>query len=231
MKLTISNISKHYNSKIGIHDINFEINSGECVGLIGHNGAGKTTLLRVLATLLVPGKGNIKFDDLNIFRNQIKYREILGYMPEEAELYKRYSAFSNLEFYSKFYKTISKNDILRFLKEFDVPNKKKVGTFSHGMRQKVLFLKAIMHNPKVLLLDEPLNTLDPSMRIKIKDILRKEQSEGKIIIISSHILSELQEICDRFIILKAGKIILDKNKNNISKDKTLEDVYKGIMND
>jgi len=229
MELKINNLTKLYDSNGGIKNITFKLKQGECLGLIGHNGAGKTTLLRLLATLLRPNRGNIIFNNKDITTDEINYRKLIGYMPEDAGLYKKETAFSNLYFYSRFYDDISEDDIKNKLKEYELSTSKKVGSFSKGMKQKVLFIKAILNNPKLLLLDEPLSGLDPGMRIMVKDKLKKYQKQGTSIIISTHILSEIYEICDRFVIMKNGEIKSDVYKTELSNQTELEENYKVIM--
>lgn len=228
MELIVENITKIYKSKQGIKNINFILESGQCLALIGHNGAGKTTLLRVITTLLKPDSGNIIYNGKNIlYGNNINYLSKVGYMPEDADLYKKLTVYQNISFFGSFYDNYEKKNILQYLELFELPPNKKYGLLSKGQKQKLIFIKSILHNPEIILLDEPLNFLDPASRIKVKDMLFKMRREGKIIIISSHVLSELEEVCDKIIILKNGQIAFDSLKDNLQTN--FEYIYKQVM--
>jgi len=228
MKLIVDGITKIYKSKQGIRNISFIIESGQCLALVGHNGAGKTTLLRVLSTLLKPDSGNILYNNYNVLqRDNVDYLTKIGYMPEDADLYKKLTVYKNLSFFWSFYDNYEKEKILHYLNLFSLPPNKKYGQLSKGQKQKLVFLKSVLHNPEILLLDEPFNFLDPSGRIMTKEILSKMMAEGKIIIISSHNLSELEGICNRMIILKNGHIAFDSIKTNSIIN--FESIYKQVM--
>ncbi len=231
MELTLSNVDKYINQKKILTDINFSISNGETVGLIGPNGAGKTTLLRMLATLYKPNNGTVTYNQRDIFVTVNNFRSTIGYLPEDSGLYNKLSALENLSFYTSFFNNITEKSILQMFKEFEIDPTKKVGTFSRGTKQKLLFIKSIIHNPDILILDEPFNVLDPSARIKMKISLKSFQETKKIIIFSSHILSDLEQLCDRFIFLKEGKIILDikKTLNDSFESLNLEALYSEIM--
>jgi len=229
MDLIVDGLTKSYNNIKVLKNISFNLKSGDCIGLIGDNGAGKTTLIRLLTTLLKPDEGIIKLNNKDITLNQVAYRKVIGYMPEDAGLYNKYSAYLNLKFYMQFYNNVTNESIITALNDFGLTSNKKAGSFSKGMKQKVLFLKAILNDPDILFLDEPLNGLDPSIRLKVKTILNDMQNQDKIIILSSHILSEIYEICNRFIILKSGEIKMDLYKSDIKTEDNLKENYKEIM--
>ena len=231
MILTLSKVDKYLNNTHVLKNISFSLSKGETVGLIGPNGAGKTTLLRILATLYKPYNGTITFDDRDIFVNSTDFRNIIGYMPEESGFYNKLSALENLSFYASFFGNIAEANILNQLKEFDLNPHKKVGTFSKGMKQKLLFIKSTIHNPDILILEEPFNALDPSIRINIKNIIKNLSNANKIIIFSSHILSDLEQLCNRYIFLKKGEIVSDirKTREDNSQEINIEELYREIM--
>ena len=152
-------------------------------------------------------------------------------MPEESGFYNKLSALENLSFYASFFGNIAEANILNQLKEFDLNPHKKVGTFSKGMKQKLLFIKSTIHNPDILILDEPFNALDPSIRINIKNIIKNLSNANKIIIFSSHILSDLEQLCNRYIFLKKGEIVSDirKTREDNSQEINIEELYREIM--
>ncbi len=148
-------------------------------------------------------------------------------MPEESGFYNKLSALENLNFYASFFGDIAEANILNQLEEFDLNPHQKVGTFSKGMKQKLLFIKSIIHNPDFLILDEPFNSLDPDSKINIKNVINNF-SEEKIIIISSHILSDLEQLCNRYIFLKKGEIVSDirKTREDNSQGINIEELYR-----
>jgi len=214
--IIIQNLSKLYEKNTpALNNITFSIQPGEFIGLIGSNGAGKTTLLRILATLITPTSGSVKIKNKDIILNPQVFREKIGYIPENNGCYRRFTARWNLDFYAKCYKTnFSQENIfienllarLSLSKHLDLP----VGKFSKGMQQKLALVRGLLHNPELLLLDEPLNGLDVESRNAFKIILKELQNEKKTIILSSHILADIYDICDRLIIIEAGTILLDQ---------------------
>jgi ABC-2 type transport system ATP-binding protein len=221
--LTLNNVNKSFRNGFCLKIGCLTFNPGEIVALIGKNGAGKTTLLRILAAL---------YDHSGVIfhvKDKLSYRSILGYMPEDSGLYNNLSAFENIHFYRSFYsQSIDIELIKKFLDTFEIPVQQNVGSFSKGLKQIVLFIRSIIHDPEIILLDEPFNAVDPDNRIKMKDIIMNLKERKKIIIISSHVLDEIEKIADRIIIIKKGEVIYDElSKNVIKEGISLESIYKG----
>ncbi|MEG8946518.1 ABC transporter ATP-binding protein [Rosettibacter firmus] len=231
MILELFKVDKYLNNTLILKNINFTLSEGEIVGLIGPNGAGKTTLLRLLATLYKPDSGTITFEGNDVFVNPENFRRIIGYMPEESGFYNKLNAFENLSFYAGFFNNITRTDILNKLNEYNLNLNKKVGAFSKGQKQLLLFIKSIIHNPDILILDEPFNALDPGVRITIRETIKNFSNNNKIIIFSSHILSDLEQLCNRYIFLKKGEIVSDirKTQENNSQGINIEELYKKII--
>lgn len=231
MILELFKVDKYLNNTLILKNINFTLSEGEIVGLIGPNGAGKTTLLRLLATLYKPDSGTITFEGNDVFVNPENFRRIIGYMPEESGFYNKLNAFENLSFYAGFFNNITRTDILNKLNEYNLNLNKKVGAFSKGQKQLLLFIKSIIHNPDILILDEPFNALDPGVRITIRETIKNFSNSNKIIIFSSHILSDLEQLCNRYIFLKKGEIVSDvrKTQENNSQGINIEELYKKII--
>lgn len=232
--ITVNNLEKKYGTFSALKNVSFEIKQNEIVGVIGPNGAGKSTLFRILCTLLEPSGGEVKLMNCNSVENSVKIRELIGYMPEEGGLYVKHSGETNLRFYTMFYKKcINHNQkIDYYLDMFDLIRNKKVGKYSKGMKQKLLFIKSIVHDPLIILLDEPFSSMDPETRHKIKRILHDKHKEGKVIIISSHSLTDIEGLCDRLLVLKEGKIICDDRAETLYQkfsDYSLEEIFLKLM--
>ena len=216
--LRVEKITKFYRNHPAIHDLSFNVNKGEILGIAGPNGSGKTTLLRIIATLLTPTCGHIYFQDFDKRWKELLMRQQIGYMPEDASHYLRLNAIQNLSFHLSFYdidKTSEKIEL--YLKMFDLwkVRKKSVGQFSKGMKQKLLFIRAIIHDPALLLLDEPFTSLDPTTRNTCKLIIRDLRAAQMAIIISSHSLADLAILCDHILFLKEGKQIQHKSMKTL----------------
>jgi len=201
----------NYDSVRAVDKINFTINSGEILGLLGPNGAGKSTLLKMITCYLTPTEGNIKIEGLNVLDHSKEIRKMLGYLPEHNPLYLEMTVYDYLKFVSEI-REISPEDFPKVLQR----NIKKcglseviarpIGTLSKGYRQRVGIAQAILHDPKILVLDEPTSGLDPNQIIEIRELI-KELGREKTLIISSHILQEVQAVCDRICIINKGKIV------------------------
>lgn len=236
--INIKHLHKNYNDMVALRDICLDISSQKIIGIIGPNGAGKTTLFRIITTLLKPSKGSVKINQRNILVDPDGIRKIIGYLPEDASPYLYLTPLENLRFYSSFYPFVNiSNDqvIADYLKKFDLYDvkHKKTGKLSKGMKQKLLFIRSVIHNPDIIILDEPFNGMDPGTRLTIKKFLRKKKEEGKTILFSSHTLLEIENLCDHIIILNK-EILLNENIDSIQNQyninvKSLEDVYLKIL--
>ncbi|MBD3330282.1 ATP-binding cassette domain-containing protein [Candidatus Peregrinibacteria bacterium] len=236
--ISIKHLYKTYTDTVALRDICLNIASQKISGIVGPNGAGKTTLIRIISTLLKPSKGSVKINQQDILIDPNETRKIIGYLPEDASPYLSLTPLENLRFYSSFYPSVNiSNDqlIAEYLKKFDLHDlkHKKAGKLSKGMKQKLLFIRSIIHNPDIIILDEPFNGMDPTIRLSIKKFLREKKNEGKTILFSSHNLLEVENLCDQIIILNK-EILLNENINSIQRRynkniKSLEDLYLEIL--
>ncbi|WEU40465.1 MAG: ABC transporter ATP-binding protein [Candidatus Odinarchaeum yellowstonii] len=209
----LEKLTKIFNGKIAVDQNSYEIEEGAIFGLLGPNGAGKTTTIRLLAGVLKPSSGDAEIYGFRLSRDVNAIRSIVGVLPENRALYDRLTAQENLEFYGRLYglKPPALNErvenLLSFLGLQDVKDT-FVGKFSMGMRQKVALARSLIHQPKLLLLDEPTSNLDPVMSAKLKEYI-KELSEklGTTILISSHHLAEIESICSKIAIINNGRVI------------------------
>ncbi len=183
--IEIVNLEKRFNNFLALNKISLKIYKGECFGLVGPNGAGKTTLLRILCGALKPTKGDIMINGYDIKKNEIKVKSMIGYLPEEPNLYERLTARSFLSFFAELYGIENKEDkikkLLKFFGLYERAND-KISTFSKGMRQRLAIARALIHNPKILLLDEPTMGLDPSNAMLLRNYIRKLRGKKTILL-------------------------------------------------
>lgn len=209
--IRLQNLTKDYGSVRAVDHINFEINEGEILGFLGPNGAGKTTTLRMITCFLSPTSGNIEVENMNIKDKQIEIKRLIGYLPEHNPLYIDMTVYDYLKFIADI-REISNFDsrIKEVIKQCGLNGvvHKPINTLSKGYKQRVGFAQAIIHDPKILILDEPTSGLDPNQIVEIRELI-KELGKEKTLIISSHILQEVQAVCDRIVIINEGKIVAD----------------------
>ncbi len=205
-------LTRHYGPIIALNALNLAVNRGDLFGFIGSNGAGKTTTLRILATFLAPTGGSAQVMGQDVVRDADAVRHVIGYMPDFFGVYKDMEVTEYLDFFGACYKIPSAqrektvNDVLELV---GLSEKKGalIGALSRGMQQRLGLARVLIHDPQVLLLDEPASGLDPRARIEMMAVLQELQRLGKTIIISSHILSELETLCNRVAIIEKGKLI------------------------
>ena len=209
--IRLQNLTKDYGLVRAVDHINFEINEGEILGFLGPNGAGKTTTLRMITCFLSPTSGNIEVENMNIKDKQIEIKRLIGYLPEHNPLYIDMTVYDYLKFIADI-REISNFDsrIKEVIKQCGLNGvvHKPINTLSKGYKQRVGFAQAIIHDPKILILDEPTSGLDPNQIVEIRELI-KELGKEKTLIISSHILQEVQAVCDRIVIINEGKIVAD----------------------
>ncbi len=211
MDLRIENLSKHYGSQKAVDHISFSIKSGEIIGFLGPNGAGKTTTMKMLTQYLQPDTGTIWYDNKSSYDSDI--RRQIGYLPEHNPLYEDMPVMDYLSFMAAL-QGLSNSEIPQRVKEMvrvcglDVEKHKKIGELSKGYRQRVGLAQAIIHNPQVLILDEPTTGLDPNQIVEIRELIRRLGRE-KTVILSTHILPEVEATCDRILIINKGHIVAD----------------------
>ena len=207
--IKIENLTKKYGNLTAVDNLSLQIEKGEVFGLLGPNGAGKTTTIRVLCCLISKTSGNAMLNNLSIDdkKNRIEIRKMIGLLPENVGLYESLSAYKNLDFYAKLYQVTEnqrKERIEYYLKMFDLWDKKDVaaGTFSKGMKQKLALARVLVHDPKILFLDEPTASLDPEATKMVRDQILELKKEKRTIFLNTHMLDEAERICDRVGIMK-----------------------------
>ncbi len=223
--IRIENLTKNYGKFTAVDNLSLEITEGEIFGFVGPNGAGKTTTLRMIATLLKPTSGKIYIDDIDVSKNIKEARNSIGYMPDFFGVYDNLKVDEYLEFYADIagLSREQKNKMIGELLELvDLSHKvdSYVDALSRGMKQRLCLARSLIHNPKFLILDEPASGMDPRARVQMKDILRELKRMGKTILISSHILPELAELCTSIGIIERGKIVISGTVDEIMKKVT-----------
>jgi ABC-2 type transport system ATP-binding protein len=206
-----------------LRDVSFDVEQGEIFGFIGPNGAGKTTTIRVMATLLEPMAGKVEIDGWDVTIDPQAVRRVIGYMPDHAGVYERVTVREYLEFFADAYKvptagtTYAVVDAVMELTDLTKLRDKLVATMSKGMKQRLQLARTLLHDPKVLILDEPASDLDPRARIEIRDLLVELRSMGKTIFLSSHILTELADVCTSVAILERGRLVVSGPISDIAR--------------
>ncbi len=220
-------LTKYYGHILGIKDLNLQVKRGEIFGYLGPNGAGKTTTIKLLLDLIHPTKGKVKIFGLDAHRDSLEIRKKIGYMTVDFNLYENMTGEEFLVFCQSFYSNKDKRFKEKLIKKFEIKMEGKIKTYSHGTKQKLALAQALLHQPELLILDEPTIGLDPLMQNEFLNLIKEQKSEGKTIFMSSHILSEVEKICDRVGILKKGTLIVTKNINELKKatERTLRVVF------
>lgn len=215
MSITVSNINKSYGEQKALNNISFTIKKGEIVGFLGPNGAGKSTLMKILTTYITQDSGEAYVNEYNVRTEPTKAQKSIGYLPEHNPLYLDLYIREYLEFNATIYK-VSKTRIEEVIELTGLTPEahKKIGQLSKGYRQRVGLATALLHDPEVLILDEPTTGLDPNQLIEIRTLI-KNISKDKTIFISTHIMQEVEAICERVIIIKKGELIADQKLDNL----------------
>lgn len=220
MSIVVENISKNYGAQKALDNISFSIKRGEIVGFLGPNGAGKSTLMKILTTYLKSDSGNAIVNDHDVVLDQKKVQKSVGYLPEHNPLYLDLYVREYLAFNADLHKVAkSRIDEVITLTGLTPECHKKISELSKGYRQRVGLATALLHNPDVLILDEPTTGLDPNQLVEIRDLI-KNIGKNKTVFLSTHIMQEVEAICDRVIIIDKGKIVTDKKLTNLVSDQT-----------
>jgi ABC-2 type transport system ATP-binding protein len=210
--LEVKGLTRYYGSLRAVDDVSFSVEEGTILGFIGPNGAGKSTTMRIIATLDVPSSGEVLLDGTSLVARPDQARPLLGYMPDRYGTYDDMTVFEFLDFFARAYRLKGQERVKRVDSVMDftglIPLKDKLTSeLSKGMKQRVALGRTLLHDPKLLILDEPADGLDPRARIELRELLRALASQGKAVLISSHILTELSEICDTCAIIEQGKLL------------------------
>ena len=229
--LVIKHLSKTYQkSKKAVNDLSLEIKDGEIFGFIGHNGAGKTTTIKCCVGILDFENGEIELDGLSVKNNPVAYKKQIAYIPDNPDLYEQLTGIQYLNFICDIYE-IEKSERLENIKKYtEVFGLKKnlgdmISSYSHGMKQKLALISAIIRKPKLLVLDEPFVGLDPKASYEVKEIMKEMCEKGSSIFFSTHVLEVAEKICDRVAIIKDGSLVACGDIEEVRGDKSLEDVF------
>lgn len=234
--IEIGRVSKTYakGKTKAVDEINLDIRDGEIFGFLGPNGAGKTTTIKMMTGILIPDSGTIKIDGIDIGENPIEAKKQIGFVPDNPEIFNRLSGIEYLNFISDVYEVSEKERLTKIdelSEEFKIKEalSSSINSYSHGMKQKLVLIGALLHAPKVWILDEPMVGLDPEAAFILKNMMRKHTDSGKTVFFSTHVMEVAEKLCDRIGIIKKGKIIfagtLDELKKLRKEDESLENLF------
>lgn len=213
--IQVLSLSKNYNGKKAIENINFDVDKGEIVGFIGPNGAGKSTTIKAMLNFIYPTSGSCKIFGLDCEKESKRIKELVGYVPSEVRFYNDMKVRDILNYAESFYDNIDKNRVKDLCRRFEIEENKKMGELSLGNKKKVAIVQAFINSPKLIILDEPTNGLDPLVQNVLFEVLLEEKRKGATIFLSSHNLTEVQNYCNRAIIIKDGRIVGIKDMSRI----------------
>lgn len=216
--IEVKHLKKYYGKSRGVDDVSFKIEEGTIYGFIGPNGAGKSTTIRSMLGLINKNEGQILFDGKEFNKNDLETKKNIGYLPSEVNFYSDFTVKQMLDYHASFFKKDTKKRRDELVQLLKIDESKKIPDLSLGNSKKVGIVLAIMHEPKILILDEAISGLDPIMQKTFHEILLEEKTKGTAILYSSHVLSEVSSICDRVGFIKDGKIIKEDTIENIQKD-------------
>lgn len=220
MSIEVDSVVKEYGVQKALDAVSFKINTGEIVGFLGPNGAGKSTMMKIITTYIEPGSGTVYVNGFNAAENDIEVRQSVGYLPEHNPLYLDYYVKEYLEFHADIHHVEKERieEVINQVGLIDI-NGKKIGQLSKGYRQRVGLAAALLHDPEVLILDEPTTGLDPNQLKDIRNLI-KEIGRTKTILLSTHIMQEVESMCDRVIIINKGSIVADKKLSELLSDQS-----------
>jgi ABC-2 type transport system ATP-binding protein len=223
MKIEVVHLKKYFGETHAVDDVSFAFSSGQVVGFVGPNGAGKTTTMRILATLDEPTEGDALIDGVSVVEEPERARELVGYVPDSLPTHRDMSVHEYLDFFARAYGLHGqrREQVVESIEEFTNLigiREKMLVALSKGMKQRVSLARALLHDPPVLIMDEPAAGLDPRARIELRELLRVLSAQGKAILISSHILTELAEICHAAVIIEHGHVLMAGQINDLLRE-------------
>ncbi|MEX1191825.1 MAG: gliding motility-associated ABC transporter ATP-binding subunit GldA [Brumimicrobium sp.] len=227
MSISVKHLSKYYGNQAAVDNISFEAKNGEILGFLGPNGAGKSTTMKIITGFIPSTEGEVEVCGMNIKKDSLKIRQRIGYLPENNPLYLEMYVKEYLHFIGSIYKVKSLSDRVKDVIELVGLQKeqhKTIGALSKGYRQRVGLAQAIIHDPDVLILDEPTSGLDPNQLEEIRGLIKKIGQE-KTVMLSTHIMQEVEAICDRIIIIKNGKLVANERATDLQYDKSTQVIY------
>lgn len=228
--LEIKGLTKKYKNadKNAIEDINLTIENGDIYGFIGPNGAGKSTTIKCLVGIHSFEKGSIMLDGLSIKDNPIEFKHQISYVPDNPDLYEFLTGMEYINFVSNVYdEDVSKEDIINLAKKFNLENNllEPIRTYSHGMKQKIALIGALIHKPNLIVLDEPFVGLDPKAAFDLKEIIKELCQNGMMVFFSSHVLEVVEKFCNKIAIIKNGQIVSSGLTDDVKGDSSLEEAF------
>lgn len=231
MSISISNLTKVYGQQKALDNVSLEINKGEIVGLLGPNGAGKSTMMKIITCFIPPSQGDISVCGYNIFDDSMEIRKKIGYLPEHNPLYLDMYVREFLSFIAGIHKLgKEKKERVEYMIELTGLRKevnKKIGALSKGYRQRVGIAQAMIHDPEVLILDEPTSGLDPNQLMEIRELI-KNAGKDKTVLLSTHIMQEVEAVCGRTIIINNGRVVADDDTKILAGEQSLETIFRKI---
>ncbi|MFO7968786.1 MAG: ABC transporter ATP-binding protein [Candidatus Izemoplasmatales bacterium] len=233
--LKIENVSKSYDGKKNaIEDINLTIKPGDIYGFIGHNGAGKTTLLKSIAGILSFDKGEIYIHDYSIKKQPLEAKKLIAYIPDNPDIYESLTGRQYLDFMADVFQVNldKRNQLIdKYAEMFEMSSvlNDQISTYSHGMKQKIVIMGALIHEPKVMLLDEPFVGLDPKASYLLKQVFNDLCKKGSLIFFSTHVLEVAEKLCNKVAIIKNAKIVTNGDTEKIIKDESLENIFLELL--
>jgi len=235
MEVVVKNLTKRYNGQKAIDSINFKVNKGEVLGFLGPNGAGKSTTMKIITSYLTPSEGDVEVGGYSVVNDPEKVKQLIGYLPENNPLYLDMAVMDYLEF-SALLQGVAKSRVQGRIREMVKvcglmgEKHKLIGELSKGYRQRVGLAQAMIHDPQVLILDEPTTGLDPNQIIEIRKLI-KELGKEKTVILSTHILPEVEATCDRILIISKGQIVADGTADTLRKQTQGREIIKVKIED
>lgn len=231
----IDNVTKSYNGKINaVNKLNLNIEDGKILGLLGPNGAGKTTTIKMITGIIQPTIGDVEINGISITKEPVKAKEQFGYVPDSPDMFLRFTGLEYLNFMADvYYVDVNKrkSKIEELAKRFDMTTAlgDKIQSYSHGMRQKIVVMGVILHDPKVWILDEPLTGLDPKSAFTLKEMMREHADAGNTVIFSTHVLEVAEKVCDEVAIINKGQLIfngtLEDMRKEFKENESLEEMF------
>ena len=232
--IKFKNVTKVYNRTIkAVNNVSFEVRGGEIVGFTGPNGSGKTTTIKMLTGILPPDKGEIKINGFDIKKNMIQAKSSIGYIADSPDMFLRLKGIEFLNFIADVYKVSNddrKKRVNELAERFELTDalSSPMMSYSHGMRQTLMVIAALVHNPPVWILDEPMTGLDPKSSYELKEMMREHAKKGNAVFFSTHVLEVAEKLCDKVIIIKKGNLLYDGTLENLESqhlNQTLENIF------
>ena len=239
--IEIQNVTKSYNGKTNaVDDITLQIKNGEIFGFLGPNGAGKTTTIKMITGILSPDKGTLLVNGHDIVKAPIEAKKSFGFVPDDPNIFPRLKGIEYLKFMGDLYEVpadIRKDRITKLTTRFGLEASMgdKIQSYSHGMRQKLLIIGALIHNPDVWILDEPMTGLDPKSSFELKEMMREHANNGKTVFFSTHVLDVAEKVCDRIAVVDKGQILfsgtIDEMREHFQSKESLEEMFLEMTSD